>query len=132
MARQDQILTTASLDGVYLGEFQTFSGGDFTAPSVKATRGAGRGEIERGGRQTTGNVTIGREDDGAVSLNWLRTRRGKGRMVVHRTPLDDDGNPRMADQIVYTGKLLEVRPGDGDTLSDSQLDNFELEMGCDT
>ena len=32
---------------------------------------------------------------------------------------------------VYTGILMAVRPGEGDNMSDSDLDEYELEMSCD-
>jgi hypothetical protein len=132
MPRKDLIITTASVDGVALGVFRTFSGGNATAPSIKSSPGAGQGEVERGGRQQVSNVTIGREDDGTADLAWLMARRGKGRMIVHRTPTDPDGNPYMARQRVFTGVLLDVNVGDGDIMSTTDLDDFTLVMGCDS
>ena len=131
MARRDLVRTTASLDGVPLGEFRTFSGGDLTSADIKSVRGAGQTERARGGRQTVGNVTIGREDDGSIDLKWVASRRGKGTMTVTRTPLDDDGNPLNARSITYTGKPVRVAPGEGDAQADTDLDEFEIEMSCD-
>jgi hypothetical protein len=131
MPRRDLVRTTASVDGVPLGEFRTFTGGALTSAEIKSPRGAGQGEVARGGRQTVENVTIAREDQGEVDLKWLASRRGRGRMVVTRQPLDDDGNPR-GKGITYTGILLRVAPGEGDTGSDTDLDEFELECSTDS
>lgn len=131
MARKDLVRTTVSVDGQPLGEFRSFSGGELTSADIKSVRGAGLTEIARGGRQTVGNVTVAREDDGSVDLKALAAKRGKGKMTVTRTPLDDDNNPRSAQAITYTGKLLRVTPGEGDAQSDTDLDEFELEMSCD-
>jgi hypothetical protein len=136
MGRRDLVRTTASVqraDGTWLilGEFRSFSGGELTSADIKAVRGAGQAERARGGRQTVGNVTVAREDDGAVDLKYLATRRGKAAMTVTRTPLDDDGNVLSAGAITYTGKLMRVGPGEGDASADTDLDEFELEMSCD-
>jgi hypothetical protein len=130
MARRDLVRTTASVDGVPLGEFRAFSGGELTSADVKSVSGAGQTERARGGRQTVGNVTVTREDDGSVDLTWLGTRRGKGVMRVTRQKLDADRNP-IGPSIVYTGVLLRVAPGEGDAAADNDLDEFELEMSCD-
>lgn len=131
MARRDLIRTTASVAGTPLGEFRTFTGGELTSADIKSVRGAGQSERARGGRQTVGNVTIAREDDGTIDLKWLASQRGRAVMAVTRTPLDDDGNPQNARAITYTGKLMRVSPGEGDAASDTDLDEFELEMSCD-
>lgn len=130
MARKDLVRTTASVDGTPIGEFRSFTGGELTSADIKSVSGAGKVERARGGRQTVGNVTIAREDDGSVDLNWLASRRGKAAMTVTRQPLDDDGNPR-GKGITYTGKLMRVSPGEGDAQADTDLDEFELEMSCD-
>ena len=131
MARKDLVRTTASVDGVNLGEFRSFSGGELTSADIKSVSGAGQVERARGGRQTVGNVTIAREDDGKVNFKQLAAKRGKKKMTVTRTPLDDDGNPQTARAITYTGKLMRVSPGEGDAQSDTDLDEVELEMSCD-
>lgn len=133
MARKDLVRTTASLDGVPIpGEFRSFSGGELTSADIKTTRGAGGPQQARGGRKTVGNVTVAREDDGTFDLKGASARRGKGRMSVTRTPLDNDGNPLTNRSVTYTGILLAVRYGDGDNESDTDIDEFELEMSCDS
>lgn len=137
MARKDLIKITASYTppGGSLtpipGEFRTFSGGELSSAEIKSTPGAGLTEVSRGGRQTVGNVTISREDDGTVDTKALANVRGLARMSVTRTPLDESGNPLTAKAITYTGTLLRVSPGDGDNASDTDLDEFEIEMSCD-
>lgn len=131
MARRDLIRTTASVAGKPLGEFRSFTGGELTSADVKSVRGAGQPERARGGRQTVGNVTVAREEDGGVDLLWLGSQRGRGRMVVTRQPLDEDLNPR-GNAMTYTGILMRVAPGEGDAGADSDLDEFELEMSCDS
>lgn len=132
MARRDLIITTASVAGRPLGVFRAFSGGEATSADIKSSPGAGQGEVARGGRQTTGNVTITREDDGSVDIAFLLGQRGLGTMVVHRTPTDEHGNPFMNRQRVFTGVLLAVRVGEGDTMADTDLDEVELEMSCNS
>lgn len=129
MARKDLIRTTVSVDGVPLGEFTGFSGGGLGGASLKGPRGAGQTDVARGGRKTVEDVTVTREDDGTVTLKWLASKRNKD-MVVNRTPLDDDGNPKTAQAITYTGLLREVNPGDGDARSDGEFDDLTLVMDC--
>lgn len=130
MARKDLIRTTATVDGIPIGEFRTFSGGAADSAERKAVNGAGQVERARGGRQTVENVVILREDDGSVDLTWLQSRRGKASMTVTRQPLDDDGNPR-GKSWTYTGKLKRVTPGEGDAEAETDGDDFELEQSTD-
>jgi len=130
MARRDLVRTTVMVGGTYLGEFRTFTGGELTSADIKSVSGAGQVERARGGRQTVGNVTVGREDDGSVNLKALGNQRGRASMSVTRQPLDEDGNNR-GPAITYNGKLMRVGVGEGDAQSDTDLDEFELEMSCD-
>lgn len=131
MSRKDLVRTTASVAGVPLGEFRMFQGGEITSADVKSVRGAGGPELARGGRQTVGNVTITREDQGEVDFHWLASQRGRGRMTVARQSLDQDLNPT-GPATVYTGVLMRVAPGEGDAQADNDLDEFELEMSCNS
>lgn len=128
MARQDLVLTTASIAGNPLGEFSTFSGGELTAEDVKGARGGGQTERSRGGRKTFGNVTVGREYlDGADDFQALAQYRGKPDLFqVTRQPLDNDGNPK-GKSLTYTGSLIRIAPGEADATGDG-LDVLELEM----
>lgn len=134
MGAKNMIRTTASVAGVPLGEFRTFSGGAFDMGERKSRNGAGQAAIARKGLRTTENVTISREDDGALidgqpQIEWAKAQRGKT-MTVTRQPLDDDGNPR-GKPTVYTGVLKRVGPGEGDVSDDSDDDVFELEQLTD-
>lgn len=137
-SRRDLVKTTASYTNpangqvvAIPGEFRTFTGGELTSADIKSTPGAGKTEVARGGRQTVGNVTIAREDDGTLDIKALSDMRGRARMSVTRTPLDESGNPLTARAITYTGVLMRVSPGDGDNASDTDLDEFEIEISCD-
>jgi hypothetical protein len=127
VARQDTIRTTASLNGVPLGEFRTFSGGELTSADTKSAVAAGQTERSRGGRKTIGNVTISREfipdrDD----LQEYGRHRGKPELlVITRQPLDDDYNAK-GKSLTYTCTLIRVAPGGADLASDG-LDDLELE-----
>jgi hypothetical protein len=133
MARKDQIQITASVGGVYIGEFREFTGGGLTSAKIKARNGASQIERARGGRQMVDDVTITRENDGTVDLKWLQSVRGKqsqGAMTVLWTPSDDDGNPMASRAITYTGILSEVNIGAADAQSETDLDDFALVMLC--
>lgn len=130
MSRVDRVIWTVSIAGVPLGQMQTGSGGDLTAASHKAWNG-GLGETERGGKKTQSNIVLSRENTGSPSLAWLRGQVN-GSASIHRTPADDDGNPRLSEQVQYTGRLLEVRPMDADTMNDGDVETYELGFGVDT
>jgi hypothetical protein len=127
MARQDTIRTTATLAGVPLGEFRTFSGGELTSADVKSARAAGQTERSRGGRKTIGNVTITREKDDRDDWDLYSQQRGKpDQFVIVRQPLDDDYNKK-GDPLTYLGTLVRAAPGNGDLGGDG-LDDTELEL----
>jgi hypothetical protein len=136
MALKGTVKTTATVlykgTTYNLGEFKTFSGGRAGAGDGKSRNGAGQTQKARGGQQTVENVTVGREDDGSVDLKFLAGIRGKARMSVTRTPADDDGNSRANDAFTYNGVLIGVVIGDGDVESESDIDDFTLEMSCDS
>ena len=130
MSRQDLVIRTATVANVPLGRFQRGSGGDLTATGHKAWNG-GIGEVERGGRKTQSNIVLARENTGSPTLAQLRAWVNQPARI-HRTPADDTGNPRLAEQVEYTGRLLEVRADDADTMNDGDIEMIELEFGVDT
>lgn len=141
MARKDQRIITATLKHggvVYpLGVFSTITGGDADTSENKRSNGAGLGKRARGGKLTTSNVTISREDDGIVvpgqpdkTVQWLRDRRNSI-LDIHDTPVDDDGNPLAAQAIHYTGKLKRVHRTDGDTEAEEDFSMLEIEQSTD-
>lgn len=129
MARQDLVRITASLAGRPLGEFETFSGGELTSEDVKNARGGGRQERSRGGRQTVGNVTIGREQTDQDDRAFAAQHRGKpDRATVNYQPLDEDNNAKGA-STTYTGTLIRYAPGDADASGDGTLDvEYEISV----
>lgn len=130
MSRQDTVIWTVTIDGSPLGRVQRGSGGELSATSHKAWNG-GIGEKERGGRKTTSNITLGRENDGNPTIPWLQSKINAS-VVVHRTPADDDGNPRLSEQVARNGKLLNVRYDDADTMNEGDVEFWEIEIGLDT
>lgn len=127
MARQDLVRITASLAGRPLGEFSTFSGGKLTAEDQKKSKGGGKQQRSRGGRQTVENVTIGRERTEQDDRAWAAQHRGKpDRFVIDYQALDDDGNA-FGPSDTYVGTLVGFQPGDADSDGDGVLDT-EYEM----
>lgn len=129
MSRVDTVIWTATVAGQPLGVFQTGAGGELTATGHKAWNG-GTGEVERGGRKGQSNITLTRENTGNPSALWLRGQINAPARI-HRTPADDTGNPRMAEQIEYTGRLLRVSLADADRMNEGDVEMLTLEFGVD-
>lgn len=134
MARKDEVLTTVTFPGdpILIGShvFRTFSGGAVTAASLKSRQAAGQTEVERGGRVSISDITVGREDDDTLDLAYLSAHAGNITMHCIRQKLDEDNKPRGKSR-VYRGKCLAVNIGDGDAQDTATLDDFTLTMGCD-
>lgn len=141
MARTDQRQITASITvkGVVypLGTFSTLTGGKADTSENKRSGGAGLGKRARGGKPTTDNVTISREDNGTIvpgqpdkTLQWLKDQRNCI-FDIHDTPLDDDRNPLSAQALHYTGTLKGVSRTDADTESEDGFSMLELEQSTD-
>jgi hypothetical protein len=129
MSRVDTVIWTATIDGTPIGRVQTGAGGGLTATSHKAWNG-GIGEVERGGRRGRPDITLSRENDGDPTVVWLESKVNK-RVSVHRTPADDDGNPRMAEQMARTGVLLGVTVDDSDTMNEGDVEMWTITIGLD-
>jgi hypothetical protein len=133
VGQQNQYANTVSVDGRPLGVFDTWSGGEADSDETKHSGGGMGPEKSYGGRQITGNVTVGRvyerERDHEL-VRWLIGRRGRASVVASRQPLDRDGNA-YGRPLVYTGVLKTVSPQDVDSDS-SDLDQFELEISTDS
>lgn len=129
MSRIDTVIWTATLAGVPLGTFQTGAGGELSATGHKAWNG-GTGEVERGGRKGQSNITLTRENDGNPTAAWLRGQINAA-AKIHRTPADDTGNPRMAEQVEFTGRLLRVALSDADRMDEGAVEMVTLEFGLD-
>jgi len=130
--REDTWLTTVTLDGVALGVFDTFSGGEGDSEEQRYPPGGMADEVSLGGRRTFGNVTIGRNLDALVDwprIKWYYSRRGSGRVVIGRTPLSSDG-VRSGDPLTFTGTLKTVTlPEVDSTGTDAAI--LELEVTTD-
>lgn len=130
--REDTWLLTLSIDGRDFGLWDTFSGGEGDSEELKYSPGGMAAEISLGGRQTIGNVTVGRYLDRVrdwSQIKWLYARRGSGRGNLGVTPLTPAGE-RGGDPLVLTGTLKTVTLPDLDsTGTDTAL--VELEFTCD-
>ena len=129
--REDTWLISASCEGRDLGIWDTFSGGELDSEETKYRPGGMESEISLGGRQTTGNVTIGRYLDRARDwplIKWLSTQRGVGRVNIGLTPLAFDG-ARGGDPLVYTGTLKQTTIPDLDSTGNDAT-KVELEVTC--
>jgi hypothetical protein len=130
MSRQDTAIWTASIDGTPIGQAQRGSGGETTATGHKGWNG-GLGETERGGRKTTSDIELVYEVTGSPSLPYLRGAINHP-ASVHFTPRDDDGNPRMAEQVQYTGRVLGVSWDDTDTMNEGDILFATVTVGVNT
>lgn len=107
-----------------LGAFRTISDITFTSTRRKSTQAAGEKERVRRGRKRIDDVTLERENDGALDLDWLRQNRDCEGTVTYQ-PLDDDLNPR-GKPIPVDGRLKDVVLGAGDAEDDGAPLDFRL------
>jgi hypothetical protein len=127
--REDTWLITLAVDGVNLGVFDSFSGGELDSEESKYRPGGMAAEISLGGTQMVGNVTISRYCDRLRDwprIKWLQSRRGKGRVSIGVTPLDPNGATG-GTPLVYTGTLKTVTPPEIDSTG---TDAAQLELEC--
>jgi hypothetical protein len=118
--RQDKWANTVTIDGARWGVWSTLAGGDVGASETKFKPGGMLPERSLGGSVTVGNLTLTRlldAPDWEPMRQLMINRVGKAPVVVARQPLDDDGNP-FGKPLTYTGKLLNVNPGDTDSNSE--------------
>ena len=119
MSRKDQYRVTVSVDGLDLGVFDTFEGGEVDSEEKKYKPGGMAPEVSLGGSKSVSNITVGRlyvlERDHAL-LPTLFAKVGKGTVTANKQPLDVDGNV-FGKPLVYTGKLKTVTPPDADSNS---------------
>ncbi|XBB66865.1 hypothetical protein ABFU82_22575 [Nocardioides sp. WV_118_6] len=125
MSTQDQYRVTVTVDGRPLGVFDSRSGGESDTDITK--KKTGEGPKVYSSKPDTGDVTVGRgyerERDHELA-RWLRTRCGKGKMVISEQPLDDE-DQAWGVPTTWTGILKTVNTGDTDTDSS---DPRELEL----
>lgn len=119
--RDNQNLVSATIDGVDLGVFDTFEGGDADSDETKYFPGGMAPQRTLGGLPMVTNVTVGRLYDLARDhdiVRGLMNRQGKAQMTVSKQPLDIDGNP-FGRPIIYHGILKTITPPKSDSNSNS-------------
>jgi len=115
--REDTHLITLTVDDRDMGTWDTWSGGEGDSEEAKYAPGGMQPEISLGGRQTLGNITLGRYLDRErdwPQIKWLYGRRGRGRVVIGLTPLDFNG-ARGGEPMVFTGTLKAINMPDLDS-----------------
>jgi hypothetical protein len=129
VSRVDQYDVRVSVDGVNLGTFDKFTGGEIDSEETTYKPGAMGPRIALGGSQTPGNVTVSVLYDLSrfqSIIHWLIGRAGKGAMVINKQPLDVDGNA-FGRALVYPGTLKQVHPPEPDSEANDAA-QLELEM----
>lgn len=126
---ETNFLVTVTADGIPLGTFDSFEGGDGDSEENKYPPGGMGDEESLGGRQTRDNFTVGRrykpERDHPI-FAWLDSRRGKAEIVASKQILDRDKNPFGA-PTVYRGTLKKVSGPKHDSTSN---DVAKLMLEC--
>lgn len=91
--RQDTWLVVFNLGGVDLGTWDTFTGGETDSEESVFRPGGMDRALSLGGRQTFGNVTLGRHHDDWLGglVKWIRQQCGKTRITIGRVPLNGTG-----------------------------------------
>lgn len=127
-SRQDQHITTVSLDGVQLGAFESKTGGDSDSNTIEWQQAGMAGQITLGGAPMTANVVLSRLEDAQIIAlkKWVRSRAGKGVATVTEQILDDDGFP-FGDPDVYQGLLKRAKGSDRNSNSNTAAE-FEIEI----
>jgi hypothetical protein len=129
MSRVDQYDVRVSVDGVNLGTFDKFAGGEVDSEETTYKPGAMAPRIALGGSTNVGNVTVSVLYDLTrihQIVHWLMSRVGKGTVVVNKQPLDVDGLA-YGRPLVYSGRLKQVHPPEPDSEgSDAALLEMEI------
>lgn len=128
MFRQDNHRTTLTVDGVYLGAWESKTGGDSDSNTVQWQQAGMAGQISLGGAQITANVVLSRLEDAEILAvkKWLRSRSGRGVGTVTEQPLDGEGVP-YGDPDVYQCVLKRVKGSDRNSNSNTAAE-FEVEL----
>lgn len=117
MSRVDQYAVSVSLDGTSLGVYDKMTGGEIDSEETKYSPGGMAPQVSLGGRVTVGNITVERLyrlDRDKVVEPTIKSRVGKGTVVVTKQSLDVDGNPFGA-PLVYRGTLKQYKPPEPDS-----------------
>jgi len=119
MSRQDQYNVTVTIDGIQLGTFDTFKGGEIDSEETKYKQGGMVPEISLGGSISVSNIILERlyvlvRDHPQVGV--MKSKVGKGEVIVVKQPLDINAVPFGA-PIVYQGKLKKYSPPPTDSMA---------------
>ncbi len=127
-SRQDQRRVTASLDGVYLGAWESRTGGDTDSNSVTWFQAAMGDQISLGGNRMVANVIVACLVTTEIKnrQKWIRSRVGKGFVTVVDQPVDDEGFPD-GDADTWTGRLKRAKIGDSNRNTNAAQE-FEMEI----
>lgn len=127
-SRQDQHRTTLTVDGVYLGAWESKTGGDSDSNTVQWHQAGMAGQVSLGGSKMTANVVLSRLEDAEIlaQKKWLRSRAGKGVATITEQILDDEGFPS-GDPDVYLGVLKRAKGSDRNSNSNTAAE-FEVEI----
>lgn len=119
MTSQSNSQVSVVIDGVPFGVWDSLSGGATTSsPSKRRSGGTRREKVSRG-RNTTEDLTVGKECEAedVARLNRLRPRVHRAQVVVTEQLLDIDDVPT-GTPTTYTGVLSSLNTGDVDIESD--------------
>jgi hypothetical protein len=107
----EQFKVTATVDGVFLGQFTRFTGGDLDSEPTSLHPGGMRPAVVTGSRRTMSDITLskpyGWQDSGRI-YNML-DKVGRARVTCTKQPLSPDGNLVKAGVgFTYTGVLKGI------------------------
>jgi len=130
---EQQWLVTLNVGGFDYGVFDTFTGGDVTAPAVKHRPGGMGPEVTYNSLPMYSDVTVGRvystQRDHPL-IAQLHTQAGNQLASVTLQPLDDNGVPWGSPR-VYQGRLISIKDGKTDSNSNSPR-VFEVDIAVET
>jgi hypothetical protein len=126
--RQDTHRTTVSIDGTYLGAWESKTGGDSDSNTVQWQQAGMAGQVSLGGAPMTANLVLSRLEDAEILAvkKWLRSRAGKGVGTVTEQVLDDEGFA-YGDPDVYVCLLKRAKGSDRNSNSNTAAE-FEIEL----
>jgi len=130
---EQQWLVSLTVAGVDYGVFDTFGGGDVSAPAVKHRPGGMGPEVTYNSLPAYSDVTLGRvyntQRDHSL-IQTLHDQTGRQLASVTLQPLDDNGAPWGAPR-VYQGRIIAVKDGKTDSNSNSPR-MFEVDIAVET
>lgn len=130
---EQQWLVSLNVGGVDYGVFDTFTGGDVTAPAVKHRPGGMGPEVTYNSLPAYSDVVVGRvystQRDHSF-IQQLHNAAGRQLASVTLQPLDDNGTPWGSPR-VYQGRIISVKDGKTDSNSNAPR-MFEVDIAVET